>query len=84
MKELESYCGTIDDAIYAYVEDYHTCSGIFSLPVMPAWIILLGDPLSASKCQHGQYRTLKVEYYPCRHLRKGLHFRHQKLSKRCI
>ena len=30
MKELESYCGTIDDAIYAYVEDYHTCSGIFS------------------------------------------------------
>ena len=30
MKELESYCGTIDDTIYAYVEDYHTCSGIFS------------------------------------------------------
>ena len=30
MKELESYCGTIDNAIYAYVEDYHTCSGIFS------------------------------------------------------
>ena len=21
---------------------------------MPAWIILLGDPLSTSKCQHGQ------------------------------
>ena len=31
MKELESYCGTIDNTIYAYVEDYHTCSGIFSL-----------------------------------------------------
>ena len=30
MKELESYCGTINDTIYAYVEDYHTCSGIFS------------------------------------------------------
>ena len=30
MKELESYCGTIYDTIYAYVEDYHTCSGIFS------------------------------------------------------
>ena len=30
MKELESYCGTIDDTIYGYVEDYHTCSGIFS------------------------------------------------------
>ena len=30
MKEVESYCGTIDDAIYACVEDYHTCSGIFS------------------------------------------------------
>ena len=30
MKEPESYCGTIDDTIYAYVEDYHTCSGIFS------------------------------------------------------
>ena len=22
----------------------------------------MGDPLSTSKCQHGQYRTLKVEY----------------------
>ena len=30
MKELESYCGTLDDTIYAYVEDYHTYSGIFS------------------------------------------------------
>ena len=30
MKELESYCGTIDGTIYAYVEDYHTFSGIFS------------------------------------------------------
>ena len=26
MKELESYCGTIDKTIYAYVEDYHTRS----------------------------------------------------------
>ena len=30
MKELDSYCGTIDNIIYAYVKDYHTCSGIFS------------------------------------------------------
>ena len=30
MKELESYCGTIDNTIYAYVKNYHTCSGIFS------------------------------------------------------
>ena len=30
MKELDSYCGTIDDTIYAFVEDYHTCSGILS------------------------------------------------------
>ena len=30
MKELENYCGTIDDTIYAYVEDYHTGSVIFS------------------------------------------------------
>ena len=28
MKELDSYCGTIDDAIYAYVEDYHTCTDV--------------------------------------------------------
>ena len=28
MKELESYCDTIDDTIYAYVEDYYICSGI--------------------------------------------------------
>ena len=33
MKELDSYCGTIDNTIYAYVEDYHTCSGIFNEPV---------------------------------------------------
>ena len=30
MKELDSYCGTIDNTIYAYVKNYHTCSGIFS------------------------------------------------------
>ena len=31
MKELHSYCGTIDNTIYAsYVKNYHTCSGIFS------------------------------------------------------
>ena len=30
MKELESYCGTIDNTIYAYVKNYRTCSGIFS------------------------------------------------------
>ena len=34
MKELDSYCGTIDhNTIYAYVKDYHTCSGIFTQPV---------------------------------------------------
>ena len=30
MKELDSYCGIIDNTIYAYVKNYHTCSGIFS------------------------------------------------------
>ena len=30
MKELDSYCGTIDKTIYAYVKNYHTCSDIFS------------------------------------------------------
>ena len=30
MKELDSYCGTIDNTIYAYVKNYHTCSDIFS------------------------------------------------------
>ena len=30
VKELESYCGTIDATIYAYVEGYHPFSGIFS------------------------------------------------------
>ena len=34
MKELESYCGTIDDTIYVYVEDYHPFSGIFSIASM--------------------------------------------------
>ena len=33
MKELDSYCGTIDNTIYAYVKNYHTCSGIFSKPI---------------------------------------------------
>ena len=33
MKELDSYCGTIDNTIYAYVKNYHTCSDIFSYPV---------------------------------------------------
>ena len=28
------------------------------------------SPLFTSKFQHGQYRTLKVEYYPFWHLRK--------------
>ena len=32
MKELDSYCGTIDNTIYAYVKNYHTCSGILSIP----------------------------------------------------
>ena len=27
-----------------------------------------------SKCQHGQYRTLIVEYYPYRHLLKSLYY----------
>ena len=30
MKELDSYYGTIDNTIYAYVKNYHTCSGVFS------------------------------------------------------
>ena len=30
MKELDSYCGTIDNTINAYVKIYHTCSGTFS------------------------------------------------------
>ena len=30
MNELDSYCGTIDNTIYAYVKNYHACSGIFS------------------------------------------------------
>ena len=30
MKELDSYLGTIDNTIYAYVKNYHTCSDIFS------------------------------------------------------
>ena len=30
MKEIDSYCGTIDNTIYAYVKNYHTCSGIFN------------------------------------------------------
>ena len=30
MKELDSYCGTIDNTIYDYVKNYHTCSGVFS------------------------------------------------------
>ena len=30
MKELDSYCGTIDNTIYAYVKNYLTCSDIFS------------------------------------------------------
>ena len=34
MKELDSYCGTTDhNIIYAYVKDYHTCSGIFTQAV---------------------------------------------------
>ena len=27
---LDSYCDTIDNTIYAYVKNFHTCSGIFS------------------------------------------------------
>ena len=30
MKELDSYCGTIDNTIYAYVKNYYTWSDIFS------------------------------------------------------
>ena len=30
MKELDSYCGTIDNTKYAFVKNYYTCSGIFS------------------------------------------------------
>ena len=30
MKELDSYRGTIDNTIYPYVKNYHTCSDIFS------------------------------------------------------
>ena len=30
MKELDSYCSTIDNTIYAYVKNYHICSDIFS------------------------------------------------------
>ena len=30
MKEQDSYCGTIDNTIYAYLKNYHTCSDIFS------------------------------------------------------
>ena len=30
MKELDSYCGTIDNTICAYVKNYHTFSGISS------------------------------------------------------
>ena len=33
MKELDSYCSPIDNTIFAYVKDYHTCSDIFSQPV---------------------------------------------------
>ena len=31
---------------------------------IPAWIILLGDPLSTCKCQHGQCRTTKSGVLP--------------------
>ena len=47
------------------------------------------SPLFTSKCQHGQYRTLKVEYYQCRHILKSMtiivlyNFRYKKLSKPC-
>ena len=43
-----------------------------------------------SKCQHGQYRILKVEYYQCRHILQSMtiivlyNFRYKKLSKLCI
>ena len=30
MKELDSYCGTIDNTIDAYVKNCHACRGIFS------------------------------------------------------
>ena len=39
MKELESYCGTIDDTIYAYVEDYNTLWRSLICQEMPAWTI---------------------------------------------
>ena len=32
------------------------------------------SPLCTIKCQHGQYRTLKVEYYTYRHLLKSLYY----------
>ena len=40
MKELDSYCGTIDNTTYAYVKNYHTCS--------QKWHFQL-----TSKCRHG-------------------------------
>ena len=30
MKELDRYCDTIDNTLYAYVKNYHTWSAIFS------------------------------------------------------
>ena len=47
------------------------------------------SPLFTSNCQHGHYRTLKVEYYQCRHILKSMtiivlyNFRYKKLSKPC-
>ena len=64
MKELESYCGTM---MIPYMPMWNITIHVVAFLVnqyIPAWIILLGDPLSSSKCQHGQCRTLKVEYYP--------------------
>ena len=48
------------------------------------------SPIFTSKCQHGQYLTLKVEYYQCRDILKPMTIivlytlRYKKLSKLCI
>ena len=47
------------------------------------------SPIFLGKCQLGQYRTLKVEYYQCRDILKSMtiivlcNFRYKKLSKPC-
>ena len=53
MKELYSYSDTIDNTIYAYVEDYHTCSGIFN------------EPVNASKDNAGKSRNGIYDVYFC-------------------